>query len=225
MYLVDRTSLGHQQRHRFLCGDKNNPPVQFIQAARRWKLTWLSWIPFFFFTGYHHIHGSPVFWNSHSVGALIYVWPEDDNLKAFKYAPKTKLNRSPIIGMRNSKGMPGGFLSISADGQDEGLLWAAMPLEDDAFLQTVTGALRVFDASTLELLWSSDKGEPDDHFDFAKYVPPTIANGKVYLATFSDRLNVYGLDSPFATEGLPPLAKVPKNVHKRKNLPKRRRRG
>jgi hypothetical protein len=28
---------------------------------------------------------------------------------------------------------------------------------------------------------------------FAKYCPPTIANGKVYLATFSDRLDVYGL--------------------------------
>jgi hypothetical protein len=35
--------------------------------------------------------------------------------------------------------------------------------------------------------------EPEDSFDFAKYVPPTVANGKVYLATFSNRLNVYGL--------------------------------
>ncbi len=29
--------------------------------------------------------------------------------------------------------------------------------------------------------------------NFAKFVPPTIANGKVYLATFSNKLNVYGL--------------------------------
>ena len=47
-------------------------------------------------------------------------------------------------------------------------------------------------------VWSTDGNEPADHFDFAKYVPTTIANGKVYLATFSDRLNIHGLDSPAA---------------------------
>ena len=28
---------------------------------------------------------------------------------------------------------------------------------------------------------------------FAKFCPPVIANGKVYLATFSNRVNIYGL--------------------------------
>jgi outer membrane protein assembly factor BamB len=222
LYLVSRTEPGHQQRRRH-CRDQLNPPIQFIQAARPWRLTWLSWLPFLFYTGYHHIHGSPVFWNSRSVGPLIYVWPEEDNLKAFKYNLKTKLNRSPIVGMPNAKGMPGGILSVSANGQDDGLVWAAMPLDDDAFVKTVRGVLRVFDANTLETLWSSDAYEPDDDFNFAKYVPPTVANGKVYLATFSDRLNVYGLNSPFAALETKPAAKAPKNLHKRKNLHKQRR--
>ena len=65
-------------------------------------------------------------------------------------------------------------------------------------MEIVRGTLRAFDAKTLELLWSTDVNEPADNFDFAKYVPPTVANGKVYLPTFSDRLNVYGLNSPHA---------------------------
>jgi len=65
-------------------------------------------------------------------------------------------------------------------------------------------SLRAFEADALELLWSRDRDEPADNLDFAKNVPPTIANGKVYLATFSDRLNVYGLHSPVAAMPKPP---------------------
>ena len=217
LYLVSRTNPGHRQRHRWF-RDQLNPPIQSVKAARGWRLTWLSWIPFFFFTGYHHIHGSPVFWNSRTAGPLIYLWPEEDQLKAFKYSLQTKLNRSPIVGMKNAKGMPGGILSVSANGQDDGIVWAAMPLADDAFVHTVQGVLRAFDASTLESIWSSDISAPDEHFDFAKYVPPTIANGKVYLATFSDRLNVYGLNSPLAlaVPAQKSARKAPKNLHKRR---------
>jgi hypothetical protein len=43
-------------------------------------------------------------------------------------------------------------------------------------------------------LWNSEQLSARDSVgNFAKFVPPTVANGKVYLATFSNRLNVYGL--------------------------------
>jgi len=100
--------------------------------------------------------------------------------------------------MMGNKGMPGGFLSVSANGQDSGIVWAAIPYKDDAWVEIVRGSLRAFDADTLKLLWSTDVDDPADNFDFAKYLPPTVANGKVYLPTFSDRLNVYGLNSPHA---------------------------
>src|SRR5262249_42991597 len=44
-----------------------------------------------------------------------------------------------------------------------------------------------------QLLWNSMMDAADDVGDFAKFCPPTIANGKVYLATFSCQLEVYGL--------------------------------
>jgi hypothetical protein len=45
---------------------------------------------------------------------------------------------------------------------------------------------------------------------FAKFVPPTVANGRVYMATFSNRIAVYGLLSyryprPTPIGGLIPL--------------------
>jgi hypothetical protein len=60
--------------------------------------------------------------------------------------------------------------------------------------------------------------DPSDVFDFGKNVPPTVANGKVYLATFSDRLNVYGLHAPqpaASAKPLPNVSKVSKNANHR----------
>ena len=71
-----------------------------------------------------------------------------------------------------------------------------MPLKDDAFVHIVPWTMRVFDANTLEQLWSTVKNDPEDIFNLAKYYSPTIANGNVYLATFSDKLNVYGPTAP-----------------------------
>jgi hypothetical protein len=214
LYLVSRSKLGGQQQHTWL-HDKLDPPMQSFQAARRWRLSWLSWFPFLFNAGYHHIHGSFVYWNSAENGPTIYVWPEEDRVKAYRYNPATKFNSTPVQGVMGNKGMPGGFLSISGNGSRDGILWGAIPFDDDAWVGIVRGTLRAFDANTLKLLWSTDQDDPGDYFDFAKYVPPTIANGKVYLATFSDRLNVYGLHSPVATAGPQPRQKLSTNPRHR----------
>jgi PKD repeat protein len=43
-------------------------------------------------------------------------------------------------------------------------------------------------------LWNSQQNSARDAVgSFAKFVPPTVANGKVYLATFSGQLDVYGV--------------------------------
>jgi len=186
-YLLNRNKMGHLQRKHSLA-----PALQYFHVSDHLTLDWVSWlIPML---GYHHIHGGPVYWNSADRGPLVFVWPEETKLKAFKYNPATHFQKkAEMVGPKAPHGMPGGALSISADGNHNGLLWAAIPLNDDAFVKVVRGTLRVFDANTLEQLWSTDKNDPEDIFSFAKYCPPTIANGKVYLATFSDRLNVYGL--------------------------------
>ena len=212
LYLMDQDKPGGdkpdgQQTHHWW-HDGTNPPIQYFQASRPWRITWLSWFPLLFNIGYHHIHGSPVYWDGPK-GPMIYVWPEEDNVRAYRYEEaQHKFNTHPLKGMKGNRGMPGGFLSISANGRSDGILWGAIPVRDDAWVEIVRGSMRAFRADTLELLWSTDGNDPSDNFDFAKNVPPTIANGRVYLATFSDRVNVYGLHSPIASAAPKPLPKV-----------------
>jgi len=190
LYLLDHNQLGHlQPKH------STAPALQQFKAADHWSLTWISWL--FSVFGYHHIHGSPVYWASAQLGPVVYIWPEQTRLKAFRYDPVTHFQKRPVAkGRRAPNGMPGGFLSISANGDRDGVVWACSPLLKDALIDTVPGVLRAFDAVTLKQLWSSDKKDPEDHFNFAKNCPPTVANGKVYLSTFSNKLNVYGLVKP-----------------------------
>ena len=92
--------------------------------------------------------------------------------------------------------MPGGILSVSANGNTTGtgIVWASHPLSS-ANQAVVPGILDAYDASDLtKELWNSKQNEGrDDVGNFAKFCPPTIANGKVYMATFSGKVIVYGL--------------------------------
>ena len=104
--------------------------------------------------------------------------------------------KDPDTSDPTMKPMPGAFLSVSANGRatGTGILWASLPKQGDAIAALVPGLLRAFDAANIgKELWNSAQVASDDVGIFAKFVPPTIANGKVYLATFSGRLNVYGL--------------------------------
>jgi hypothetical protein len=55
--------------------------------------------------------------------------------------------------------------------------------------------VRAYDASDLSReLWNSQVNVVRDALpSYAKFCPPTVANGKVYVPTFSDRVMVYGL--------------------------------
>jgi Ricin-type beta-trefoil lectin domain len=146
----------------------------------------------------HHIHGSPVYWNSSTQGQLVYVWGENDVGKAFKFngstftttAFSTTTVKAPTTGC----GMPGATLSISANGNTNGIIWANCVFTGDALHNIVPGILRAYNANSLGTeLWNSQMNSTRDGIGlFAKYVPPTVANGKVYMSSFSNRVHVYG---------------------------------
>jgi hypothetical protein len=145
-----------------------------------------------------HIHGTMVHWASQS-GSRVYVMGENDYLKSFKfdgtYFSTNPDMQSTITAEKNS--MPGGILSVSANGNqpESGIIWANLVQAGDANHATRPGVLRAFKAEDLsQEIWNSDQNASRDAVGaFAKFAAPTIANGKVYLATFSNRVNVYGL--------------------------------
>jgi hypothetical protein len=96
--------------------------------------------------------------------------------------------------------MTGGFLAVSANSTNAGtgILWASHQFSGDANQAVRPGILRAYDAQNVtNELWNSEQFPPRDSVGaYAKFVPPTVANAKVYLATFSSRINVYGLLPP-----------------------------
>jgi len=144
----------------------------------------------------HHV--GPVVWQSDS-GEFIYFWPVSQYSYQYKLNVAKKKLDYYAYGKDYVSGHPGGILSISADGSKvgSGILWATAPYSGDAIHQTQPGILRAYDAANISIeIWNSNLKSKDSSGGLAKFVPPTVANGKVYVATFSGSLNVYGIAPP-----------------------------
>jgi hypothetical protein len=85
-------------------------------------------------------------------------------------------------------------MAVSANGGEPGtaILWMTT---GDHQTAGVPGTLHAFDALDLTReVWSSDwNAGRDGPGRFAKFVAPTVADGRVYVPTFSGQLAVYGL--------------------------------
>lgn len=153
-----------------------------------------------------HLHGAPVYFKDQHNKEYIYAWAEgggDGHLKQFLFnRAKSRFDSVNVkVGYTTLPyGMPGAMLALSSNGQTAGtgILWASHPAQGDANQAVVPGILQAFDANDItHELWNSNlNGRRDTIGKFAKFVCPTIANGKVYMATFSNQLAVYGINPP-----------------------------
>jgi len=150
--------------------------------------------------GVNHIHGAPVWWDGPD-GSYAYVWGESDKLHQYRFDRVNGLFVLPPYALSTTpawvNGMTGGMLAISANGTNAGtgILWGSHQFTGDANQAVRPGIIHAYDAQDVSHeLWNSEQFSVRDSVgSYAKFVPPTVANGKVYLATFSNRLNVYGL--------------------------------
>jgi hypothetical protein len=168
------------------------------------------------FTVGGHSHGGPVYWNGPS-GPTVYIWPEKSSLRAFRFNGNKITTTAVSSFTGETPTHPGGTLSLSSNGATagSGVLWATLTSAridtssgqmGDAWHYLVPGALYAFDANNLGTpIWMSTTNKTRDALGvLAKFNAPTVANGKVYVAsqvappsdsasTAGGKIQVYGL--------------------------------
>ncbi|HEY0434687.1 MAG TPA: discoidin domain-containing protein, partial [Chitinophagaceae bacterium] len=129
----------------------------------------------------------------------LYSWSENSLLRGYPFDRSTNnfdVANTLVSGLQGPTGHSGAVLSTSSNGSIDstGILWASYASTGDANQLVCPGILRAVDASDVtKELWNSSMVTGDNPGNYAKFSCPTIANGKVYLASFSNQLNVYGL--------------------------------
>jgi len=110
------------------------------------------------------VWSAPAYFNN-----TVYYGPVDNNLLAFAIS-NAKLSSTPTKSSHQF-GYPGTMPSVSANGNSNGIVWAA---------QTgTTGTLYAFNAANMTQLFSGNFTATAS----AKFATPMIANGKVYVGT------------------------------------------
>jgi outer membrane protein assembly factor BamB len=160
----------------------------------------------------HHLHASPAFWVSPNRGPMLFDWGENECLRAWtidgsgKVTFVAKSAEVASAGLGGMGGMPGGFVVVTSNQStsNSGIVWATAPLSHDANRHIVEGIVRAYDASALnpvmnsdgtprlKLLWDS-KHIPNNSFNFSKFCPPVVVDGKLLVATYDGRVDVYSL--------------------------------
>jgi hypothetical protein len=126
------------------------------------------------------VFSAPAFFNN-----TVYYAAVGDHLKAIPVS-QARLALTSAAQSANTFGFPGATPSISSNGAQNGIVWA---IESQS-----VGILHAYDATNVasELYNSNQAPASRDHFSYNKYVPPTIANGKVFVGT-TNSVAVFGL--------------------------------
>jgi hypothetical protein len=181
IYLINRDNMGFFNM-------SANQVVQYFQA------TGAFW-------------GTPAWWQN-----SLYFAGAGDTLKQFTFDPNTEFSATAASQSNQSFGFPDVSPSISSQGTTNGIVWgidaglygyaspnaaggincSAIPVPAAC---TGPAVLHAYSATNLATeYWNSSQaaGNRDQAGNAVKFVPPTIANGKVYVSTRTE-VDVYGL--------------------------------
>jgi hypothetical protein len=136
------------------------------------------------------LFGTPAYFNGQ-----VYFGGDLNPLTAFTLT-NGLLSSTPASQTSVTFGYPGTTPSISANGSANGIVWVVQ--------NEGTAVLRAYRADNLatELYDSNQAGSRDQPGDAVKFEVPTVANGKVYVATQSG-VAVFGLRNDVVVPGTP----------------------
>jgi hypothetical protein len=168
VYLIDRDGMGNY---------RSNNNGQIVQS----------------FSAGNGSFGTPAFWQNN-----LYYAGAGGSLQLFEFDPVMgKFITSPSSQSSHSFSFPGATASISSQGASNGIAWAMDVSQYGVPSSFGLGpaVLYAYDATDLTTeLWDSTQATSnrDQACDAVKFVPPTVANGKVYVSTRTE-VDVYGL--------------------------------
>ncbi len=147
-----------------------------------------------------NMHCQPSYFKG-SLKEYVYVWPENEPLHAIPFNGTTDLfdiANQLVYNVNGPVGQNGGVISVSSNGNidNSGIVWVAHAIPPyDAEHGVRPGILRAFSATDItKEIWNNQlNAQQDGAGNYAKFSSPTIANGHVYLPTFSNQVVVYGL--------------------------------
>ena len=163
IYLIDRDNMGQYSA-------SNGQIIQSFNAT-----------DFF-----HGLWGTPAFWNN-----SLYFAGQGETLQAFTFTPGSTPQFTTVPASQSPQGFdyPGATPSISSQGASNGIVWAIDASQFGPPSKNSGAAiLHAYDATNLATeYWNSAQTAGNA----VKFVPPTIANGKVYVSTRTE-IDVYG---------------------------------
>jgi hypothetical protein len=136
------------------------------------------------------LYSTATYWNG-----KVYFAGSQDKVKAFSFS-KEKLSIGPRSISNLQLGFDGATTSLSANGDEDGILWL---IDNSGFKTSSPAVLHALDPTRLtKQLYSSAAVSTDDPGPAVKFTVPTVAKGKVYQGT-EDRSSVLGLTIPQVT--------------------------
>ncbi|HYL73422.1 MAG TPA: hypothetical protein VEU96_04420 [Bryobacteraceae bacterium] len=181
LMMVNGTSLGH-------LGPMNSATAQTVRASDAGVYNFALW--------------------NHAGGPMLYVQEPWGDLLAFRINDGRLEDTVTSRSAHRTDTLFAG-VAVSADDTTEGtaIVWE---ITADYNARQIPGTVHAFDATDLSReLWSSDMVPARDTLGrFAKFVAPTVVNGRVYVPTFSGQLAIYGLLSDASPKTAAPDVQV-----------------
>lgn len=139
-------------------------------------------------------------------GPMLYLHTANAGVTAYRLTDG-KFTTSPVAQSLNGFNFPFQGMTVSANGNapGSGILWV---LAGASYPLPTRAVLHAYNAEDLSELWNSDMNGAGALGYWTKFANPTVVNGKIYVPTSANELDVYGLTANAQIAGGPTITQI-----------------